>query len=237
MSALVGASLVLLEGVVPILHMITRDRNRIALMSDYLGARALGIDNILCTSGTHQTLGAFGGAKNVYDLDPVQLMKSFAGEVTPSSNGTLCIGGTALPYADPAPLQMTRLKKKLKVGAEFLVTQPVYDIETFGTWWQAVKAEGIDKRAAVIAGIIPLLSAEAATAKAARRPNPRIPKEVIERIAAKQDAAAQRSEGIAIAVEFIEALKAMGGLRGFEVGGEDPDAILEVIDKAKLGRD
>jgi len=141
MSAMAAASLAAAEGLEPILHVTTRDRNRIALVSEALGAQALGIRNLLCTSGTHQTLGRFRAAKNVYDVDSIQLLKTYAG--LPSDGGLLgeehgldgagpfCLGAVASPYADPLDLQIARLLKKTRAGAKFLVTQPVFDLERF----------------------------------------------------------------------------------------------------------
>ena len=145
MSALAAASLVLAEGVEPILHVVTRDRNRIALVSDCLGAAALGIRNILCTSGTHQTLGEFKTAKCVFDVDSVQLLQIYSGLGTEDSDSglgvkggvSLTLGGTAAPFADPMELQVMRLAKKAAAGAGFLVTQPVFDIDRFPGMVQA----------------------------------------------------------------------------------------------------
>ncbi len=234
MSAMAAASLAIAEGVSPILHMVTRDRNRIALISDVIGAKALGIENILCTTGTHQTLGEFGASKNVYDLDTIQLLKACSANGVKSSAGALLLGATASPYADPAPLQMIRLRKKLAVGAKFLITQPVFDLDRFSSWWQDAAKIGIPKQTAVIAGILPLLSADEASKKTSSRPSPRIPERVLTRIRAEKDPTAQRKTGIAVAVETIQKLKGLSGLRGFEIGGRDPDAILEILEKSGL---
>lgn len=235
MSAMAAASLAISEGVSPILHMATRDRNRIALLSDVIGAMALGIENILCTTGTHQTLGELSASKNVYDLDTIQLLKACSINGTNGSSGGLLLGATASPYADPAPLQMIRLKKKIAVGARFLITQPVFDLERFGAWWQDATKIGIPKQTAVIAGILPLLSADEASEKASIRPNPRIPEKILDRIRRDKDPAAERKVGIAVAVETIQELKGLSGLRGFDIGGRDPDAVLEIIEKSGLG--
>lgn len=243
MSALAAASLVAAEGVEPVLHMVTRDRNRIGLVSECLGAGALGVRNILCTSGTHQTLGNFRTAKNVYDIDPVQLLKtigglssdgSLVGETAFEGAGPYCLGAVAAPFADPAELQLMRIEKKIAVGARFLITQPVYDIERFETWWQAVKERGLDERAAFVAGIRPLLDAAEAEAYAERRPCPRIPEAVLARVTDATDAGAQRAAGIAIAVETVRRLTDLG-VRGIEVRGEgDDDSALEILGQSGL---
>ena len=245
MSALAAAVLVKAEEVEPILHAITRDRNRIALISDFLGARALGIGNVLCTTGTHQTLGSFRAAKNVFDIDSTQLLQAYAnlaadarivGETAIDGHGPVCLGAVASPDADPAQLQIMRLAKKVAAGAGFLITQPVFDMERFSGWWKEVTAQGLHEKAAMLAGIEILTDAEEARAYAERRPLPRIPAPLLERLGSQSDKQAQRAVGIEIAVETIGRLSDVTGLRGFEVrGGQDHDAVLEVIEKAGLG--
>ena len=165
MSALAAASLLKAEGVEPILHVTTRDRNRIALVSEALGAQALGIRNLLCTSGTHQTLGRYRAARNVYDIDAVQLLQVYAdladdcgllGESGLEGVGPFCLGAVASPDADPLDLQLLRLAKKTRAGAKFLVTQPVYDLERFEAWWKEVTRRGLNEQVAILAGIQPL---------------------------------------------------------------------------------
>lgn len=238
MSALAAASIVKSEGVEPILHIVTRDSNRIALISTVLGAEALGIRNILCTSGTHQTLGRFGKSKNVGCIDSVQLLQalssmaenaSFVGEESIKDSVPLCLGGVAAPYADPMEMQIVRLAKKCKAGAEFLITQPVFDVDRFEEWWKMVTEKGLHEKIAIIAGIHPLIDATEATKYAAQRPSPCIPEALLERITSKA-ADSQRAEGIAIATETVERLSALKGLRGFEFSG-DIEASLEIIGK------
>lgn len=245
MSALAAASLVVAEGVEPILHVVTRDRNRIALISDYLGARALGIGNLLCTSGTHQTLGRAGAAKNVFDVDSIQLLQAYSqlvsdgqlvGEDRIDGHGPACLGGVAAPYADPRKLQLMRLSKKVTAGAEFLITQPVFDVERFEAWWQEVTRMGLHEKVAVVAGIRLLTDAEKAESYARGRPDPAVPDALLERITSKTDPAAQRAAAIDVAVETVGRLSGFDGLRGFEVCGDgDHDAALEVIEKSSLG--
>lgn len=245
MSALAAASLVAAEAVEPILHMVTRDRNRIALVSDCLGAKALGIGNLLCTSGTHQTLGRFRSAKNVFDLDSIQLLRtcaelttdgSLVGEQRFEGAGPFCLGATAAPYADPIELQLPRLVKKVTAGARFLITQPVFDVERFQTWMEEVTRRGIQERVAILAGIRPLGDAESAGEFARRRPLPMVPDEVLGRIASGGDRAVQRAVGIEIAAETINRLSKLDGLRGFQISADgDEDAVVELIEKAGLG--
>jgi 5,10-methylenetetrahydrofolate reductase len=241
MSALAAASLAAAQGIEPILHVTTRDRNRIALISDCLGARALGIANVLCTSGTHQTLGHCRSARNVSDIDPVQLLQALSEQATggalvgePSlANCEFCLGAVASPYADPMDMQIMRLEKKLAAGAAFLVTQPVFDVDRFRAWWDAITAKGVQKKAAVIAGVRVLTSAEEASTLAAARPSPCLPASLVTRMTGARSASDQRAMGIQIALETIKTLSSMTGLRGFEIRGDgDPGAVLEVIEKS-----
>ncbi len=244
MSALAAAGIIAAEGVEAILHIVTRDRNRIALISECLGAQALGVRNILCTSGSHQTLGICPQAKNVYDIDSIHLLEAVAklggggsavcGESFAGA-GPFCLGGVAAPFADPQELQLMRLAKKVNAGAKFLITQPVYDVERFQAWWNQVAQRGLPEKVALLAGIQPLLDAESARAFAASRPAPLVPKTLLERISAAGDQAAQRAAGIAAAVETIKQLSALQGLRGFQLCAEGDDAAaLEIIERSGL---
>ena len=244
MSALAAASLVAGEGIEPILHVTTRDRNRIALVSEALGAQALGIRNLLCTSGTHQTLGAFRAAKNVYDVDSVQLLRTYATLASDGAAvgepggfagaGPFCLGAVAAPDADPLELQIARLVKKTRAGARFLITQPVFDWERFRAWWDEVTRRGLHEKVAILAGVQLLADGHLADVQAGRRPVPRIPEAVLQRVASKSGPAAQRAEAVAVALETIRRLCELDGLRGFSIA-IDGDAPLEVLEKSGLG--
>ncbi len=243
MSALAAASLVKAEGLEPILHVTTRDRNRIALVSEALGAQALGIRNLLCTSGTHQTLGHYRAAKNVYDIDAVQLLQAYAnladdcgllGEGGLAGAGPFCLGAVASPDADPRELQLVRLAKKTRAGARFLITQPVYDVERFEAWWQEVTRRGLSDQVAIVAGIQPLTNGQ--LAQAGERPLPKIPAAVVGRVVSKTEPGARRAAAIEIALETIGRLSSLRGLRGFSISGHgDHEAALEIIEKSGLG--
>jgi len=245
MSALVSASLILAGNVEPILHVSTRDRNRTALISDCLGAHALGIRNILCTSGTHQALSPYHSAKSVFDIDATILLQTcksldtsaaLIGEDKIAGPLHFCLGGVASPFADPLELQLTRCAQKIFVGAEFLITQPVFDLERFGLWWNEITARGLQEKTAFIAGVKVLTDAQSAKAFAEKRPLPLVPGAIIERLASKSGSGGAK-EGIAIAGEIIEKLSACKGLRGFEIVCDDHEAGIEVLNllKSKLG--
>lgn len=245
MAALSAAAIVAAEGVEPILHVTTRDRNRIALVSEVLGAQALGIRNVLCTSGSHQTLGRFRAAKNVYDIDSIQLLQTYAGlagDCKPLNEGGIdgagpfCLGAVASPDADPLELQVSRLLKKTAAGAAFLITQPVFDLERFDAWWKELTRRGIHEKVAIVAGIQPLGQEELAAAREGKRRPYRIPTALIDRVASKGDSDWQHAAAIEIAVETIDKLSRHNGLRGFGVCGDgDNDAALMIIEKSGLG--
>ncbi|MBI5576807.1 MAG: methylenetetrahydrofolate reductase [Deltaproteobacteria bacterium] len=244
MSALAAASHVLAEGVEPILHITTRDRNRIALASDCLGAQALGVRNLLCATGTHQTLGPFRRARNVFDIDPIQMLEmieglardaSLLGEDRIDGAGPFCLGAKASPYEDPMGLQVIRLAKAVAAGAKFIITQPVYDIERFEFWWAEATRRGLHEKVAVIAGIRLLANADFARTCAARRPDPKIPAALLERITAPGDRKGQRDVGVEIALETVQRLSGLKGLRGFEVRvDEDTDLAVEFLERSGL---
>lgn len=245
MSALAAASAIASEGVEPILHLVTRDRNRIALGSECLGAHALGVRNLLCTTGTHQTLGRCRGARNVFDIDSIQLLQMCA-DLTSSRAvlggdglrcaGSFCLGAVAAPYADPLEMQVARLAKKASGGAKFLITQPVFDLERFETWWSEVTRVGIHERVAILAGILRLPDAESAKTWADTSPRPMIPDAILERLASKGDPSGQRAVGIELACETIERLSNLEGLRGFEIRSDGDDAAAdEIIERSGLG--
>ena len=244
MSALAAAVLVREAGIEPILHVVTRDRNRIALVSDYLGAQALGVRNVFCTSGSHQTLGRARAAKNVFDVDSIQLLRTYTnlatdgrvvGEPGIDGCGPVCLGAAASPFADPVELQLVRLAKKVAAGACFLITDPVFDHPRFEGWWKAVTDRGLHERVAILAGVQVLCDAESARAHARRRPDPLVPAALLQRIASPADKTAQRAAGIEIAVETVERLSGASGLRGFAVSADRDEDALELIEKAGLG--
>ena len=245
MSALAAASLLQTAGLEPILHVTTRDRNRIALVSEALGAQALGIRNILCTSGTHQTLGRYRAARNVYDLDPVQLLQVYAnlagdcgllGESGIAGAGPFCLGAVASPEAEPRDLQLIRLGKKSRAGAKFLVTQPVYDVDRFEAWWQEITRRGLHEQVAMVAGIQPLTNGHLPEAQPGQRPLTKIPDPLVGRVLSKTVPAARRAVAIEIALETVRRLSKLSGLRGLCIAADgDHEAALEIIEKSGWG--
>jgi methylenetetrahydrofolate reductase (NADPH) len=244
-SALACAAILAGEKHYPVLSMITRDRNRMALESDILGAASLGIESVLCLSGNHQSLGVHAQpqAAGAYDIDSVQLLAGikgmcetgtdFAGRKLDSAP-RLSLGAAAHPYQRPMELNLLRLRKKVLAGAVFFMTQAIFDLGGFMEWISAVQAAGIDKKAAIIAGVLPLSSVKQAELLAAEATHGPLGAELIGRLAKAPDPA---KEGIAIAAEMARKLKGIAGVRGIHVfsGGCEGSAAA-VIDQAGLAQ-
>jgi methylenetetrahydrofolate reductase (NADPH) len=224
-----------------ILSMAARDRNRIALMSDALGAAALGIDAILCMSGNHQSIDICPQAAAANDIDSVQFVQAMKKAVIYGSglNGKkmepelkLQIGATAHPYMRPMELNLLRLRKKISVGADFLMTQAVFDLDGFREWMDAVRATDLDKRTAIIASVLPLTSVEKGKALQRSRLYGPIGDDILARIGNASDAA---KEGMSIAVEMAMQLKEIRGVRGIHIlSGGCESLASEVIKQAGL---
>ena len=228
----------------PVYQLITRDRNRIALQSDILGAASMGIKNILCLSGYHQTLTNMPESANVYDLDSIQLLDVINKMKTEGIllNGTkikgdfsILAGAVVNPYLRPLELNIMRLIKKVKAGAKFIQTQAVFNTTDFQEWLDAAYQEGITEKAAVIAGIYPLESYDEAISILNKHTDFYIPDSHIKRIKESGDLEAQKKMGIAICVETIGKIKEMKGLSGIHIisGGRE-NIISEIISDAGL---
>jgi len=243
MSAVATAALLRVEGVEPIVHITTRDRNRIALMSDVLGAHALGLRNFLCTSGDHQTLGRERASRNVFDLDSVQwlsVLDRLRREGVLFENGRtigaceMCLGATANPLADPREMQLIRVGKKVKAGADFLVTQPMFDAEVVGQWLGSLQEWGVAGKTAILMGILVVPSAAKAREMREKVPGIVIPDAVIQRLESVGPDR-QKAEAIAIAVEVIGRMRGLTGIRGFYLMTEgDHAAAVDVIERVKM---
>jgi 5,10-methylenetetrahydrofolate reductase len=209
-SALACAALLAREGRETVLTMVTRDRNRIALESDALGAAALGIGGILCLSGNHQSLGVCAQAASVNDIDSTQLEQIVKG----LDLSGIVIGAVGHPQQHPLELNLVRLKKKIVAGAGFVLTQPVFDVATFTRWLDAVRAAGLDQRVAIIASVLPLASAEQAESLRQRRIYGPLDEAVVSRMKGASDPA---KEGLAMAVAAAAQLKTVPGVRGIHI--------------------
>ncbi len=243
MSSLAGCMLIKEEGLEPLIQMVVRDRNRIALQSDLLGASALGVRNLLCLSGDHQKFGDDPQAKNVFDIDSMQLIhmaKTMRDEgVFPSGDKLqgvpkFYIGCAVNPFADPFEIRVPRFKMKADAGADFVQTQCIYNMDKFKEYMELSKKEGLHERVKILAGVTPLKSAGMAKFMRRMVAGIDIPDEIVDRIAAEPKEK-QAAKGIEICIEQIEELKEMEGIAGVHVMAiEWEEKLEEIVGKAGL---
>jgi methylenetetrahydrofolate reductase (NADPH) len=211
------------HGYSAVLQMTCRDRNRIALQNDLLGATALGIENILCLTGDGVANGDHPGAKPVFDLDSVSLIAAartmrdagtFMSGRALSSPPTYYIGAVENPFAPPFGARVQRLKKKIDAGAQFVMTQLVYDMPAFEPFMEEVRQLGLHRRCHILAGVGLLTSTKQAGFIAGNVPGIRIPKEMLAQIESSDK---PLDTGIAITVDILRRLRAMEGLAGVHI--------------------
>ncbi len=230
-------------GVEPVLQMVTRDRNRIGLQSDILGAASFGINNILCLSGDHQVFGDSPQAQNVFDLDSMQLIQTvrhmcdegkFLGGDEIKQPPRMFAGAAANPFAEPLHIRVPRLAKKIAAGAEFIQTQGIYNLERFEQWMYVARERGLHRKTYILAGLIPLKSLGMARYMKKNVPGIDIPDEITDRLAGvPKDKQAQ--EGINICVETIERLKEVEGVSGFHIMAiEWEEKVPEIVERTGL---
>ena len=215
------------EGLDAIAHMTCRDRNRIALQMDILAVSAFGVNNILCLSGDPVSFGNHPEAKPVFDLDSIQLIRMVKtlrdekkfdnGELIVGAEPRLFIGAAINPFVQPLESAANRLKDKVTAGADFVQTQPVYNIEGFKKWMELVGGEGLHKEVKILAGITPVTSLAAARYMKTKVPNMDIPDRIIERLRKVRNKEEAAEEGIKIAVETINQLKQIEGVAGVHI--------------------
>lgn len=235
MSSLSGCVILKQMGLDPVMQMVVRDRNRIAIQSDVLGAIALGIRNVLCLSGDSQKFGNHPTAKGVYDIDSIQLVqtlknmrdeKKFICGENISGEVPLYIGAVENPYADPFEFRVTRLAKKVKAGADFIQTQAVYDVNKFALWMQMIRDQGLDKQVHILAGVIPIKSVGMARYMRDNVSGVSVPDEIITRL---ENAKNVKEEGVNITLEIIEQLKEIDGIHGVHIMAVAWEDIVPVI--------
>jgi len=222
LSSIAAGKILLEEGIEPIIQMTCRDRNRLAIQSDLLGAAALGIRNVLCLTGDHQTFGDQPEARGVFDLDSIQLIAAVAamnsGSLLSGSEmkkpTEFLIGAAANPFAEPFEMRLIRLHKKISAGARFIQTQAVFDLGVFARWMERVVEMGLHERAAILPGVMPVRSVRTLLWMKDNLPGTRIPAEYFIRIGQARN---PEEEGITIAVEMIRALRSLPGVRGIHI--------------------
>lgn len=243
MSSIAASSLLIQLGLEPVMQMTTRDRNRIALQSDLMGATALGMKNVLCLTGDHQTFGNQTDSKNVHDLDSVQLIDCVR---TLRDQGTLLggvekiegeirlfIGAVENPFGDPFEFRAIRLGKKITAGADFIQTQRIYDMSRFKEWMEKVRNRGLHEKCHILAGVSPLNSERIILqCKEKALPKIPIPDALIDRITKSKD---PDEEGIRVCIEQIGELKEMKGIHGIHLMGMDREETLaQIVEGAGL---
>ena len=232
-----------LMGLEPVLQMVTRDRNRIALQSDILGAASFDIYNILCLSGDHQSFGDCAQGQNVHDIDSMQLAQTvrrmrdegkFLGGDEIKRPPQMFVGAAANPFADPFEIRVPRLAKKVAAGAEFIQTQCIYNLDKFEEWMKMVVDRGLHEKVAILAGMTPMKSAGMARYMKNRVPGMDVPDEVVKRLA-DTPKEKQAEEGINICVEAIQRLKEVEGVKGFHVMAiEWEEKVPEIVERTGL---
>ena len=212
LSSIAGGIAIKQMGLDPIIQMVARDRNRLAMQSDILGAYALGCNTMLCLSGDHPQFGDHPMAKPVYDIDSINMIKmvkdmrdegKFQGGADITDPPKMFIGAAANPFADPFELRVMRLAKKVAAGVDFIQTQCIFNIDKFEEWMKQVVDRGLDEKVAILAGITPMKSLGMAKYMKEKVPGMDIPDAVIDRLAGV-DKAKQADEGIKMAIEWEE---------------------------------
>jgi 5,10-methylenetetrahydrofolate reductase len=263
MSSIGAGALVLKEGLEPVIQMTCRDRNRLAIQADLLGAYALGMRNLLCLTGDHQTFGNHPTAKNVYDMDSLQMVKMVAdmrdqgifqcGDEFKGTKAQFLVGAAAAPFADPLDFRPLRLAKKIRAGANFIQTQLIYDIEAFAKYMEKVRELGVHKEAFILAGVGPIKSPGVAKYMKNNVPGILVPDEVIERMnkagekwagkktadltpeEKKERSAAWQAEGIQICIDLIKDIQKIEGVAGVHIMAiEWEEAIKPIVEGAGL---
>jgi len=248
MSSIGAGFIALQEGLEPVIQITCRDRNRLAIQSDVLGAYALGMRNILCLSGDHQKFGNHPTSKNVYDLDSIQLVMMLKGmrddkvfacgdeirntKKSPIVEPRIFIGAAANPFGDPFPFRAVRLAKKVKAGADFIQTQCIYDMERFRKWMEQVRARGLHEKVYILAGITPLRSVKMAEYMRDKVAGLTVPDHIIERLKGAENA---EEEGRKIAIEQIQELREIPGVSGVHIMAiEAEKTVAALAEKAGL---
>ena len=218
-----AASLIVKEmGLEPNFQMVCRDRNRIAMQSDILGAAAMGINTMLCLSGDHPRFGDHPQAANVHDVDSIQLLQMvrgmvdqgrFQGGAEISTPPRLFVGAAANPFGDPFELRVLRLAKKVAAGAQFIQTQCIYNMDRFRQYMKQAVDMGLTEKVKILAGVTPLKSAGMAKYMATKVPGMEVPDEIVKRIAGVPKDK-QAEEGIKICCEQMQELREIPGVAG-----------------------
>jgi methylenetetrahydrofolate reductase (NADPH) len=243
MSSFAASVIIKQMGMHPVLQMVTRDRNRIAMQSDLIGAYSHDINTMLCLSGDHPHFGDHAMAANVYDMDSVQLIETvktmrdegrLQGGAEVKNLPRMFIGAAANPFADPFELRVARLAKKINAGVDFIQTQCIYNLDKFEQWMQGIRDRGLHKKVAIMAGVTPMKSEGMAKYMKNKVPGMDVPDEIIKRMAGVPKEK-QAQEGIDISIESIQRLRKIEGVSGIHLMAiEWEHKVPEIIERAGL---
>jgi methylenetetrahydrofolate reductase (NADPH) len=246
MSSIASSVVLMQEGLEPVTQMTCRDRNRIAIQSDLLGAAALGLKNLLCLTGDHQKFGNHPNSTGVFDMDSIQLLQMVrmmrdekvfqCGEEIKGEAPDFFLGAAANPFADPFEFRALRLAKKIAAGAQFIQTQLVYNVEKFAVWMKAVRDLGLHEKCYILAGVTPLKSIGMARYIKNNVPGMDVPDHVIARLKGAKDSKKDvQKEGINICVDIINRVKEIEGVAGVHIMAiEWERAVPEIAKRADL---
>ncbi len=232
------------NGLEAIMQMTCRDRNRLAMQADMLGAHTLGVHNILCLTGDHMSFGNHPQAKGVHDLDSVNLismLKTMRDEAKFECGEEMnvapkfYIGCAENPFGDPFEYRSIRLKKKILAGADFMQTQCIFNIPKFKKWMEEVRAEGLHQEIKIMAGLTPLKGVGGARYMKNFVPGMDVPDEIVDRMAGVEKGAPSQAEGKKLAVEMIKELAEVEGVAGVHIMAvEWEEAVPEIVEMAGL---
>ncbi len=241
LSSIASGVILINMGMEPVIQMTCRDRNRIAIQSDILGAAALGMKNLLCLTGDHQCFGDHPDAKGVFDIDSIQLIdmvrqmrdeKRFQSGEELKVEPRLFLGAAENPFADPFKFRAIRLAKKIAAGTDFIQTQIIYNIKKFEEWMSIVRDMGLHKKVFILAGVTPIRSLGMAKYMKNNVPGMDVPDEIIKRL---EGAEKKKAEGINICLEIIEQLRKIEGVSGIHVMAIEWEEIVpEIVERAGL---
>jgi methylenetetrahydrofolate reductase (NADPH) len=263
MSSIGAGAIVVSEGLEPVIQMTCRDRNRLAIQSDLMGAYALGMRNLLCLSGDHQIFGNHPTAKNVFDIDSLQLVRMVTdmrddcvfqcGDTFKGQEPRFFVGAAAAPFADPIDFRPYRLAKKVQAGANFIQTQLVYDLPAFERYMEKVRELGVHEKTYILAGVGPLKSPGMARYMKNNVPGILVSDEIIQRMTdagkpwagkskdeltsddKRARSQAWRETGIQICIELIQQLREIEGVAGVHIMAiEWESAVKPIVEGAGL---
>lgn len=243
LSSIAAGKILIDLGLEPVIQMVCRDRNRLAMQSDLFGAVAFGVRNMLCLSGDHQIFGNHPTAKNVFDIDSVNMIamvrkmrderKLLCGDEI-DGEFRMFIGAAENPFGDPFGCRVPRLAKKVAAGVDFIQTQCIYDMDRFEKWMQGVRERGLHEKVHIMAGVTPLKSVGMANYMNNKVSGISIPEDMIKRLKGAPREK-QADEGIKICVEQIGHLKQIEGVHGIHLMAiEWEHRVPEIVEAAGL---